>query len=271
MNSLLTRSVCVSALVIGLVSAVSAADGPTNTDPSSAATEYGYLGVYVTPSHPALSANLKHLLKQGQGLTVDEIAEKSAASRAGIKIHDVLTSYDDQKLFSVEQFAKLVHSDKPGRKVMLEVLRKGKLEKIQVELGKLDSADFRAWSPTAHSQPYRFGSPDRVPARIQSHQLSAAEWKNLDSLTVKKVSADKLRVELQHVEQNGDLHKHAFEGTREEIHKQILESADVKPAERGHLLRVLNLYDPGNAAPFPHIWFEPGEGWLFEQPGGPFH
>lgn len=258
----------VAILILGPV--VIAGDTPPPEDKSSP-PEHGYLGVYVTPAHPTLSANLNGLLKPEQGLAVNEIADNSAAKKAGLKVHDVLTSYDDQKLFSIEQLSKLVHADKPGRKVDLEVLRNGKLEHLFVVLDKLDPTDFRAWSPTPQSHPYRFGPPDHVPRRFSANPLSAAEWDNFDSLTIKKIGPDELHVELQHVEYDGRMHKHVFEGKREEIHKQINAAKEMKPAERGHLLRALNLYDPGNAAPFPHIWYEPGIGWLFEQPGGPFH
>lgn len=270
MNEIPRQQFSLAMAIVAIGSLVTFAQEPGSTDKHSP-TEHAYLGVHVSAVHPALSANLKDVLKPEQGLTVDDVAEKSAAEKSGIKLHDVLTAYDDQKLFSPDQLAKLILGDKPGRKVNFEVLRHGKLQQIPVVLGQRDSGDARAWSPSNRSQPYRFGAPDNVPRRFQSRPLPAAEWENFDSLTIKRTAPDKMHVEIQHRESDGQVHKHVFEGTREEIHKEVNAAKNMKAAEKGHLLRALNLYDPGNAAPFPHIWFEPGIGWLFEQPGGPFH
>ena len=231
--------------------------------------EHGYLGVIVAAAHPTLAANLKDLLKAEQGLTVEEVGENSVAKKAGIKVNDVLTSYDSQKLFSTEQFAKLVRSDRPGHEVTIEFLRDGKLDRVKVTLGKVDPSDYRVWTPSSQSLPYRFGHPDRIPRHFLGNPLPAAEWDAFDSLTLKKVGADKFHAEMQFLDKDGKIQKHVFDGSRDEIHKAIEAEKDLKPAERAHLLRSLNLH-PGES-PFPHIWFEPGSGWFFEQPGGVFH
>lgn len=272
MNLLLKRTIRSIAVFAALTSIVAMAEESVSTGKKgSAPPDQAYLGVVVTSAHPVLSSNLNGLLKAEQGLTADAIAANSPAMKAGVKVHDVLTSYDDQKLFSPEQLAKLVQADKPGRKVDLEVLRGGKLEHLSVVLDKRDVTDFRAWSAPLRSQPYRFGPPEHILRRFQGHPSPAAEWENFQSLTIKRIASDKLHVELQHLEQDGSVHKLEFEGSREQIQKEIAAAKDMKPVERGHLLRALNLYDPGNASPFPHIWYEPEVGWRFEQPGGPFH
>lgn len=252
------------------MTSVFAADPPPGAT-KPAVEEPAYFGVITESAHPALAANLKHLLKPDQGLSVEVVAEESPASKAGVKVHDILTSYDNQKLFSAEQFVKLVRSDRPGREVSVEYLRGGKLEKLQVTLGKLDITDIRAWTPSERSQPYRFGRPDRVPRRFIGQPTPAYEWDNFDSLTLKKLGVDKFHVELQYLDKDGKLQKQVFEGSRDEIHKAIEAEKSLKPVERAHLLRGLNLRSPEDETPFPHIWFEPGNGWFFEQPGGAFH
>jgi len=257
--------------VISTVSSVFAADTPPPVVTMPPVEDRAYFGVIVEPAHPALAANLKNVLKPDQGLSVEVVAEESPASKAGVKVHDILTTFDNQKLFSVEQFVKLVRSEKPGREVTVEYLRGGKLEKLQLTLGKLDNSDIRVWTPSQRSQPYRFGRPDRVPRRFSGEPTPAYEWDNFDSLTLKKLGVDKFRAELQYLDKDGKLQKQVFEGSRDEIHKAIEAEKSLKPAERAHLLRGLNLRSPEDETPFPHIWFEPGNGWFFEQPGGVFH
>lgn len=261
--------------ITGIILALSfsmayAADEPRSIDAKSQAVERGFVGVFVAAAHPALAANLKDVLSPEQGLTVEEIEEASPAASAGIRVHDVLTSYDNQKLFSVEQFEKLVRSDRPGREVSCEILREGKLTRIPVVIGRLNPTDFRTWTPSPQAQPYRFGRPDRVPRRFLGRPVAAAEWDQFASLLLKKVGKDKFHAELELLDKDGKIHQHIFDGSREEIRSAVEENKELHPAERAHLLRSLNLHIPSDNSPFPHIWFEPGMGWYFEQPGGAF-
>src|SRR5436305_5781017 len=76
-----------------------------------------FLGVMVEHLHPAFSSHLPGSGAKGQGLMVEDVGKDTPAGKAGIKSHDILMTYDDQKLFSPEQFVKLIHADKPGREV----------------------------------------------------------------------------------------------------------------------------------------------------------
>lgn len=261
----------VSALV-GMAVARSAF--PESDVPSAArkeTTDVGYLGVIVTPVHPALSANLRDVLNPEQGLTVEDVAANSPASAAGIKVHDVLTSYDNQKLFSIEQFSKLVRSDRPGRELKLEVLREGTLAALTAKVGKLPASDSEGPGPTLNSRPFRFGPPDRIVRRFQGHPEQAREWEGFDSMSVKKLGDERFRVELAMVDSQDQRRIHLFEGSRNEIRAEVLADDKLRPAERAHLLRSLNLHTIYDDAPFPHIWFDPKYGWIFEQPSEPFH
>lgn len=263
--------ICLFAATLSATQWLVQADDVRTQDSKPQLAEQGFLGVVVVAAHPTLAANLKNTLTPEQGLTVEDIEPDSPAAKAGIRIHDVLTLYENQKLFSSDQFAKLVRSDRPGRQVVLEILREGKLQTLRPVVGKLDPADYRAWTPSSDAQPYRFGIPDRVPRRFQGHPKQAGEWTNFDSLTLKKLGDDKFQIEIQLLDQQGNTQKHKFEGSREQIRAAVVADKELQSAERAHLLRSLNLHLPSDGSPLPHIWFEPGRGWLFEQPGGPFH
>ncbi len=214
--------------------------------------ESAYLGVLVTSVHPALARHLKELPNPNQGLTVEEVADDSPAEKADIQAHDILLNFDDQKLFSAEQFAKLVHSDKPGRQAKLELLRDGKKQTIQVTLGKADEQNFDPWMEPMDEPPFHFGHLRRMQRRLDG-QRPAGEWKDFDSLTLKKLGDNKFHVEVQYLGKDNQTHKHAFEGTRDEIRTAIRQEKDLKPAERSHLLRSLNMH-PEDA--FGGPWFD---------------
>jgi hypothetical protein len=110
-----------------------------------------------------------------------------------------------------------------------------------------------------------------VPRQFLDHPNRAGEWDNFESLSVKKLGDNKFHAELNLVDRQGKASKHVFEGAREEIRAGVEANKDLRAAERAHVLRSLNLRTIYDDSPFPHIWFEPGIGWLFEQPGGPLH
>lgn len=204
-------------------------------------TPHPLLGVAVSSAHPALANNLGELLSPEQGLIVEDLGADSPAAKAGIKLHDILTSYDDQKLFSAEQLAKLVHADRAGREVTVGYLRDGKLHKVQVKLGESESPQGQWRTRSAERGPGWYGGPRRMLRRQHARAASGSEWDNFDSLTLKKVGENKLRAEVHYLDKEGKTQKHVFEGTREEIRKAIEAEKDLKPVERAHLLRSLNL------------------------------
>lgn len=239
--------------------ALIADDATATNTPMKHQARHAFLGIAVDSIHPALSSNLRDLLSSEQGLIVEDLTENSPAAKAGIKVHDILTTYDDQKLFSAEQLAKLVHSDRPGREVKIGILRDGKLETVQATLGDADAPRARAWTGP-RTMPNRPDGLGRMLRRFRSNEpASAPEWENFDSLTLKKLGDNKFQAEVVYLDKEGKTRKHVFQGTREEIRKSIDAEKDLKPAERTHLLRSLNLWnlEDDTAAGF---WFGPGIG-----------
>lgn len=260
-------------LVLSPIRAARSDEAPKGSDAPSASKQpeptHPFLGVVVTSAHPALASNLKDLLSPEQGLTVEMIANDSPASKAGIKLHDVLTTYDDQKLFSAEQLAKLVHSDKADRQVTIEYLRHGKLHKAQITLGQAETPQSPIWNPFAEEL-YRSRRPDRLWPRLRLRPSTPSDWESFDSLTLKKLGEDKFRAEVQYLDKDGKTQKYAFEGSREEIRKTIEAHKDLKPPEKMHLLRSLNMHGTTDESTSSGFWIEPGYGWLFDQPPAEF-
>lgn len=249
-----------SILAFATISPLLAEDTPKKESAKPEAAKkhvrHTHLGVLVSSAHPALASNLGELLSPEQGLIVEELLENSPAAKAGIKVYDILTTYDDQKLFSAEQLAKLVHADQPGREVSLGYLRAGQLQKVQVTLGEARALRHRAriHSPgdTVSSQ----GALRRVLDRLRDRLAPRAEWKYFDSLTLKKLSEDQFRAEVYHLDKSKKPQKHVFEGTREEIKEAIEADRDLGVAERNHLLRSLDLQKSADELLLDPDWFD---------------
>jgi len=76
------------------------------------------------------------------GAVVERVAPDSPAERAGIKVGDVITGFDGEKVRSARQLARLVNETPPGRTVPAAVLRDGKSVdlKITPEAGEMAHA-----------------------------------------------------------------------------------------------------------------------------------
>lgn len=216
-----------------------------------------YLGLAVSSLPAALTSQLPDTLGEGRGVLVIEVSPDSPAAKAGIKAHDVLVNYDEQKLFSPEQLIKLVRGDKPGREVTISLIRKGEAESVKVKLGERTAATEPPSETAAQQKSSRFpsswlrGSGQRGKA---SSEASAPSWNSFDSMTLKKLDKDRFHASIKHTDKQGKLQTHEFEGTRDEIRKKVEADEDLTPEERTHLLRSLNLGDPG----IP-LWIFPDE------------
>ncbi|HET6574574.1 MAG TPA: M56 family metallopeptidase [Fimbriiglobus sp.] len=95
-------------------------------------------GVMVSPVTDALAEQLD--LPNDHGVVVVQVVPGSVADKAGVKKNDVVLSFAGQEIGGdVSKFAGAVEKTKPGQKVEVVVLRKGKKETLKgIELPKRD-------------------------------------------------------------------------------------------------------------------------------------
>jgi hypothetical protein len=87
------------------------------------------LGIWPLPPDPVLRDQLD--LPKGQGLVVADVLPDTPAAKAGLKKHDILLELEGKPVPSnPEEFREQLSKIKPGTKVDLVILRKGKREKI---------------------------------------------------------------------------------------------------------------------------------------------
>ena len=75
-------------------------------------------------------------LLEGFGLQISEVMHESPAHAAGLKKHDVLVNFEDQKLVNMEQLQTLVRSKKKDDMVNLTVITSGEQKQVSVKIGE---------------------------------------------------------------------------------------------------------------------------------------
>ena len=97
--------------------------------------ERGYLGVMIQKINPSMAKALG--TKPGVGILVGEVQDGTPAKKAGLKSGDVIRKLNGKTVTSFHRFRNRIASMGAGTSVSLDVLRKNKRLKIQVELGAL--------------------------------------------------------------------------------------------------------------------------------------
>jgi membrane-associated protease RseP (regulator of RpoE activity) len=191
---------------------------------------YAYLGIGIEPLHPAMASHLGGLLENGQGVLVEQVAEKSPASKAGLKPHDIVTRYNGEKVYSPEQLVDLVRQGKPGNEVTLGIIRKGKAETVKLTLGEHQVA-MMGMRPMREHRAFRPVAPEE----------NENAWKLFDSMTFKRLDENRFQAVINYRNEKGEIEQHKFEGTRNEIRKDIESEKDMSATEQQQLLQALSL------------------------------
>lgn len=97
----------------------------------------GFLGVQLQEIDSALSEALD--LGEVEGVLVTEVVEDSPAEAAGLQRGDIITSFDGRSVRSARSLTRMVERTDVGETVTLRLLRKGKPEAIEVEIGRRES------------------------------------------------------------------------------------------------------------------------------------
>lgn len=93
-----------------------------------------YLGLLTEQAGRELRAQFG--LAEGFGLLVTEVMPESPAKEAGLKEHDVLVAFEDQKLVNMEQLQTLVRARKKDDQVTLSIITGGQPKQVTVKIGE---------------------------------------------------------------------------------------------------------------------------------------
>jgi len=100
---------------------------------------HGYMGIGISDVTPE-NAKFFHV-ENNEGAVVTQVEDGSPAAKAGLKVGDVITEVNGQKVSDASQLQIEVGQKQPGTTIKLEVLRDGKNEKFAVTLEEMGSRD----------------------------------------------------------------------------------------------------------------------------------
>ncbi len=101
--------------------------------------EIGYLGVYLQNISMDQAEALG--LETPRGVYVAKVEEGGPADKAGIRSGDVLLKYRGIEIRNASHLQWLVVTTEPGTTVELELLRKRKVRRVQVRIGRLQESE----------------------------------------------------------------------------------------------------------------------------------
>lgn len=96
-------------------------------------SEGGWLGVQIADVDAQKVKELK--LPAERGVLITEVEKDSPADKAGLKVNDVVTEYNGQRLESTTQFRRMVRESLAGRAAQLTVWRDGRAQTLSATLG----------------------------------------------------------------------------------------------------------------------------------------
>jgi len=110
---------------------------------------HGYMGIGINDVTPENSAFFN--VTNASGAVVTQVESDSPAAKAGVKVGDVITELDGQKVMDAGELQVEVGQKRPGTTIKLEVARDGKNVNIPITLEAMDTRD-RQGNETAEAE-----------------------------------------------------------------------------------------------------------------------
>jgi serine protease Do len=127
-------------------------------------SESGWLGVQIADVDAQKVKELK--LPAERGVLITEVEADSPAAKAGLKVNDVVTEYNGQRIESATQFRRMVRESLAGRAVQLTVWRDARAQTLSATLGSSRDRTERAFTVMGphefkfNSDMFKFDMPD---------------------------------------------------------------------------------------------------------------
>ena len=102
-------------------------------------TRRGWLGVSIQPVTEDIAESLS--MATAKGALVGGVTPKGPAESSGIKVGDVVLSFDGKNVAKMRDLPRIVADTPVGKSVEVVVLRKGKEEAINVIVGRLEDGE----------------------------------------------------------------------------------------------------------------------------------
>ena len=121
---------------IGFALPINLAKGILNDLKVKGKVTRGWLGVMIQRITPELRESFN--LKNSKGALVNDIVPNGPAFRGGVKRGDVITRFNGIEIISMEALPKQVASIKPGKSVVVEIMREGKPKTLKIKIDPME-------------------------------------------------------------------------------------------------------------------------------------
>jgi hypothetical protein len=206
----------------------------TNSAPAALTktTTLGYLGIGFDKVPASIRAHLPETVSVQQGLIVTRFSNTSSAAHAGMKVHDVLLTYDGQAIEKPENFINKIRQDKPGRIVTFTLVRQGQLLTLPVTMGAQAKK-----KPTAPRAQIQAGNPYQLPAQLQAPLArKTGPNGNFNGLAIRKIGNDLYDASIGFIGRDGKPQRRSYKGNRMQILQQIMQANDLPSQAKQQLL-----------------------------------
>ncbi len=110
--------------------------------------ERSWLGVQIQPLTSELADSLG--LSNAKGAVIVSVVSESPAKRAGLKVGDVITSFNGQKIVKPKDLSRVVANAAPDQKYSVQIWRKGNHRKLTVVTDESPQQQHAAVTPETH-------------------------------------------------------------------------------------------------------------------------
>lgn len=149
----------------------------------------GWLGVKIQPITEELAANLK--LPDTKGALVAEVVKDGPAEKAGIKVGDVVTKFDEKPITQMQKLPRVVADTPIGKKVNVEIFRDGKLLQTSAVVEKLLEQEDEQKAQKADETNSKL-SANLLGLRVETitgnHRAKFKIAKNINGVVITKIS-----------------------------------------------------------------------------------
>lgn len=132
---------------------------------------HGYMGIGISDVTPE-NAKFFHV-ENNEGAVVSQVEDGSPAAKAGLKVGDVITEINGQRVSDASQLQIEVGQKQPGSTIKLEVLRDGSTVSVPVTLEAMGSRDHEGKEIAGNGKPrWGLGLTDMTPELRDQLQAS---------------------------------------------------------------------------------------------------
>lgn len=231
-----TRMICLATVLAALPGSFLLAEPAKQPVSESEASQQAapvYLGVVIGPVPQAVQAQLPEDITHNQGLMVMRVIPGSPAEAAGLKIHDVLLTYNGKTLISPDDLINDVAGGKAGDKAAMQILRHGKIKNMAATLAARQPALQPSHSMLPHSPQVTPGSETRIQKSYQSIRVNRLPNGNYNAM-------------IEFLDADGNMKKFEYEGSGDDVRQQIKSEKNLPDAQKQQLLNAMS----GNASTF---------------------